>query len=75
MGRWIARRSARRKAQRVGLEVLSIVRDVVETFGDVIGIQQEVARRVAESDFLSTRGLAEIKAIDEREATWLKGLK
>jgi VIT1/CCC1 family predicted Fe2+/Mn2+ transporter len=58
----------------VGSEVLAIARDVVETFGDVAGLRAEIARRVASSDFLSTKGLEEIRKIDEREAKWLKKL-
>jgi hypothetical protein len=59
---------------RIGSEVLAIARDVLETLGDALSFQQEIARRVAESDFLSRKGLEEIRAIDEREAEWLRGL-
>lgn len=72
--RWFARRAARRQAMRIGSEVLAIARDVLETLGDALSFQQEIARRVAESDFLSRKGLEEIRAIDEREAEWLRGL-
>lgn len=75
MGGWLANRAARKRAQRVGSEVLSIAREVIETFGDVAGIRAEIARRVASSDFLSTAGLEEIRKIDEREAKWLKKLE
>jgi hypothetical protein len=73
--RWLARRLARRKAEQVGSEVLTIVREAIELFGDVAYVRREIARRVSEADFLSSRGLEEIRAIDEREAAWLKGLK
>lgn len=73
--RWLARRLARKKAEQVGSEVLTIVREVAELFGDMAGVQREVARRLAESDFLSTKGLEEIRAIDQREAEWLKSLR
>lgn len=75
MGRWLAQRAARKRAQRVGSEVLAIARDVVETLGDVAGLRAEIGRRVAESDFLSTEGLEKIRAIDEREAKWLEKLR
>ena len=75
VGRWLARRAARKKAQQVGSEVLAIAREVIEAFGAMKDLRGEIARRVAESDFLSTEGLEEIRAIDEREAEWLEGLR
>jgi len=75
MGRWLAQRAARKRAQQVGSEVIAIVREVAKTLDEISGLRTEVARRVSESDFLSTAGLDEIRAIDEREAAWLKGLE
>lgn len=72
---WLAKRAARKKAPQVGSEVLAITREVLESIGDVADLRAEVARRIAESDFLSTKGLSEISAIDQREADWLKGLR
>ena len=72
---WLAKRAARKKALQVGSEVLAITRDVLESIGNVADLRAEVARRVAESDFLSTKGLSEISAIDQRETDWLKGLR
>lgn len=72
---WLAKRAARKRAQQVGLEVLSIAREVLDTFGDAAGLRREIARRIENSDFLSTDGLERIRAIDEREARWLEGLR
>jgi len=69
---WLAQR---RRAMQVGSEVLLIVRDVVSTISDLSQVRSEIARRVAAADFLSTRGLEEVRAIDEREAKWLEKLK
>lgn len=69
---WLARR---KRAMQVGSEVLLIVRDVVSTVSDLAQVRSEVARRVASADFLSTRGLEAVRAIDEREAKWLEKLK
>ena len=60
---------------QVGSEVLLIVRDVVSTVSDLAQVRSEVARRIADADFLSTRGLEEVRKIDEREAAWLEKLR
>jgi hypothetical protein len=72
VGAWLAKR---RRAMQVGSEVLLIVRDVVSTVSDLAQVRSEVARRVAQSDFLSTRGLEEVRKIDEREAAWLEKIR
>lgn len=72
---WFTNRAARRKALQVGAEVLTIVRNVVKTASDLSEARQEIARRVAESDFLSTEGLEAVRKIDEREAKWLEKLR
>lgn len=72
---WLANRAARKKALQVGAEVLGIVRDVVKNVSDLSEVRQEVARRVSESDFLSTEGLEAVRKIDEREAKWLEKLR
>ena len=69
---WLARR---KRAMQVGSEVLLIVRDVVATVSDLAQVRSEVARRIAAADFLSTRGLEEVRKIDEREAAWLEKLR
>ena len=75
MSGWLARRAARKQALAVGSEVIAIIRDVSSALADFSQLRSEVARRLAEADFLSTRGLMAVQRIDEREAAWLETLR